>query len=228
MFIDKRLKVCIIEGKGRAIIACENIKKGTIIIKDKPYTLKNKNFKSDMFCILFKILNDDDEIIRKFLNLYPQTLDDYPMDREIKKRICCEFKYLKINDNEKYHFFTKNYTNNQIHLYCAKYICNCFEYNNAPAFLFTGTLLNHSCLPNVVFGEINGFIIFVAVRDIVKNEEIYDNYVDIKLPLNKRKKLLKTQYGFICVCQRCTSDGSKYDNIINNIITYKNNLFDLL
>jgi hypothetical protein len=221
MYLDSRLKICNIKGKGKGIITRDIIKKGEILIKDTPVTIKH-NFTSDMFCMLHNILMNQNDIIEKFMNLYPKSLQDYSMDPIIKKRILDEFKRLKTIDITIHRFFSKNYTMNQILLYCAKYICNAFEFNNAPAFLFTGTILNHSCLPNVIFGVKDGLIVFVAARDINKNEEILDNYINITLKTSERRAQLKQRYGFMCECTRCISN-CHID--VNEIELYRKKLF---
>lgn len=224
MYIDTRLKKCIIQGKGSAIVTRKNINKGEILIEDIPYVIKEKKFKSDMFCMLYEILNDHINIIQKFLNLYPKSLNDYLMDDSIKNNINSTFKSLKKIDITKYNFF-KKYTREQIYLYCAKYICNGFNYYNRSAFLFTGTLLNHSCIPNVIFGEKDGKMVFIAARDIQMNEEICDNYIDISLSHKKRKHILKYRYGFVCNCQRCKSNDSQYNDEVSEIKKYKDSIF---
>lgn len=229
MFIDPRLKKCNIKGKGTAFVTRNNIKKGEVLIEDVPYMIRTKNYPSDIFCMLHQILNDNEVFIEKFMNLYPKTLQEYSFDITIKRKIHDELKQLKKKDVSIYNFLIKRYTMEQIYLFCAKYICNGFDYNNTSSFLFVGTLLNHSCLPNVIFGEKDNKMVFVAARDILKNEEICDNYIDLTLSTNERKNLLNTRYGFVCTCQRCTTNCKPHyvlhDDAVDKIIRYKTDLF---
>jgi bacterioferritin-associated ferredoxin len=97
-------------------------------------------------------------------------------------------------------------------------MANAFELNGKPSLLFTGLLLNHSCLPNVIFGLKNKEMVFVAVKNINKGDEICDNYIDITLSKFDRMSQLREQYGFDCQCSRCIHhDEFVYDKIAFNI-----------
>ena len=48
-------------------------------------------------------------------------------------------------------YFSNNFSEEELSLLCAKYMCNAFQFGNlGPIILFNGTLLNRSCLPNVI------------------------------------------------------------------------------
>lgn len=220
MYIDKRLKKTLIPNKGIGIITTKNIDKGEIIIKDIPYTIKAKKFDSELFQLLYEILNDDDHI-DKFMNLCPRTLEGIVID---KNKIIKKLSLLKHNNEQIYEYFMKKYDFDSILLFSAKYMCNAFEFDNKPSFLFTGTLLNHSCLPNVIFGEKDNGIVFMASRNIRIGEEICDNYIDITLNKNDRRLQLKSQYGFICNCFRCQNDN---DNLNQNAIQIEHQRYNI-
>ncbi|KAL9649248.1 hypothetical protein ABK040_004269 [Willaertia magna] len=67
------------------------------------------------------------------------------------------------------------------------------------------TILNHSCVPNIVGG--------IAQRDIQKNEQLQHSYLPIndeelmKNPWARAQALI--QYGFVCDCELCNKDGTK-------------------
>lgn len=201
VYIDKRLKKTFISGKGYGFIAKEPIMAGEIVIKEKPYvTIEDDNVYSEVFQLLYLILSDS-VLKSQFQQLVPDNTDNIMIDQT---NIIKELKKVIAKNNTIYEFFAKNYTLDEIMLLCAKYMCNAFEFKNKPVILFTGTILNHSCLPNVIFGEKDNQMYFMAIRDIQKGEEICDSYIDITLPTNKRKKELKEQYGFNCHCERCS------------------------
>ena len=53
-----------------------------------------------------------------------------------------------------------------------------------------GTMLNHSCLPNVTFEELKktNMMIFETCQDIKAGDEICDNYIDITKSTKRAKK----------------------------------------
>lgn len=202
VYIDRRLKKTIIPNKGYGFIAKELIKAGEIIIKETPsITIQENEIYSDIFQLLYLILSDQ-QLKEKFKTLAPDTIDNISINEsnimnELKKKVSSK-------NNILYEFFAQNFSAKEIMIYCAKYMCNAFEFQNKPVILFTGTMMNHSCLPNVIFGEKDNQMCFMTVRDIDKGEEICGSYIDITLPTNKRKKHLKEQYGFDCSCKRCS------------------------
>lgn len=203
-----------ISGKGIGIIAIKEIKTGTELIVDDPITITAHKIYSDIFQLLYKMLTND-QLFNKFLKLVPKDLSYYKVDID---KINLELTKVKKNNKEMYQFFIKNYTFDDILLYCAKYMCNAFDYNNKPAFLFTGTLLNHSCFPNVIFGPKNNKMVFIAVRNISKGEEICDNYINITMNVKNRQKHLLEQYGFECKCNRCLEVNKNRISEFNKLV----------
>ncbi|CAE7243832.1 unnamed protein product, partial [Symbiodinium necroappetens] len=63
--------------------------------------------------------------------------------------------------------------------------------------------INHSCVPNCVEQIGEGCVRFFALRDIEPGEEITFAYLDLSLPLEDRKRLVKTSWDFSCDCARC-------------------------
>lgn len=200
VYIDRRLKKTKLPGKGFGFITKESIKAGEVLIKEAPsVTIEDQEIYSEIFQLLYLILSDN-QLKEKFKTLYPNTLENISIEQAT---IMNELKKVVFKNNTIYEFFAKNYSINEIMILCAKYMCNAFEFQDKPVILFTGTILNHSCLPNVIFGERDNQMYFIAIRDIEKGEEICDSYIDITLPSKKRKKELKDQYGFECQCERC-------------------------
>lgn len=216
-YISNKIKKVSIPNKGLGYVATSNIHKGEILIKDTPFTIPNNTIYSDIFQLIYEIVTDK-EVLPQFMKLQPKTLTHYNIDH---KKVLDELDKVKIYNQMMYKFLTENYNTQDILLLCAKYMCNAFNFNNKPALLLNATILNHSCIPNTIFGEINGQFIFKAIRNINKGEEIYDNYIDITLQKQNRQKHLFEQYGFVCSCIRCceTNDkqNKKYDEIVIGI-----------
>lgn len=68
--------------------------------------------------------------------------------------------------------------------------------------------LNHSCEPNVTLlkeegpEERDGRVVARLTRDVAAGEELCNAYVDISLPVRRRRRELR-EYGFECDCPRC-------------------------
>lgn len=192
--------------KGYGMIANRDIAKDEIVFIDDVITLdKDTVIYSDMFQLLYKILQDK-KLTKKFMRLCPKTTDD--ITKRIKTEVFDELNRIKQIDRTMHSFFVSNYTEDDILLYCLKYVRNAFNFRDKPSILFIGRMLNHSCNPNTVFkpydnDHYGNKMVFICCRNIKKGEEITDSYVDIKYDINKRKKRLKEQYGFDCECDRC-------------------------
>lgn len=210
MFKHKNIKKQLIENKGYGIVALDNISKNTIIIKDIPaFSIPSNDIvHCDIFQLLYNIFTSNKENINQFNNLQPINLDNFVFDKDI---IIKKLKELKSNSktNYLYNYFTNNFNQEELLLICAKYMCNAFEFNNRPVILLHGTILNHSCLPNVIFGKKKNMIYFMTIKDISKGEEICDNYINILLNKKQRQEELKKQYGFTCTCQRCSATNKQ-------------------
>ena len=225
-YIDLRIAKTYIPGKGMGFIATENISNDTIIIKEKPLTnIKDNIVYSDIFQLLYEILKNK-QLSIKFNKLQPKSLQDYSFNKGKKERILSELKSLETHNSEIYSFLIENFNQEEILLYCAKYICNAFQFDNKPVILFNGTIFNHSCLPNVIFGQNGSQMYFMTCRNILKGEEICDNYIDIISNKKERQLQLKEQYGFVCQCERCNDKNSKkYDNKVLMIEMRRKKLF---
>ena len=198
-YLSNKLKKTYISGKGYGFIANSNINSGEILIEDVPFTITSNKIYSDIFQLLYEVFKNK-LMLLQFMKLCPKLLENHA---ENKEKILQELLKVKNHNIEIYDFFVNNYTTNEIMLFCTKYMRNAFSFKDKPSFLFIGTILNHSCLPNTIFGEVDGKMVFKAITNIKKGEEIYDNYIDITLHKNERQKYLLEQYGFSCNCDRC-------------------------
>lgn len=194
-YVDNRIKRVQISNKGFGMIAFKKIPKNTIIIKETPAFCLDSSEKiySDIFQLLYKIFTADIRKIRRFLNFQPKTTKNFQHHHiAIGKELD---KLKNTNYHHIYTFFRENYSDDEILLFCAKYMCNAFE---PSTILFLGAQLNHSCSPNVIFYWNKKQMYFKTIHDIEAGEEICDNYVDITQNYQTRHKRLKDQYGFIC------------------------------
>ena len=68
--------------------------------------------------------------------------------------------------------------------------------------------LNHSCSPNAQQSHVpeTGEEVLYASRDIAKDEELNDCYIDLRQKKSDRQRLLLQDYGFTCQCSACSLD----------------------
>lgn len=226
--MDSSIEKVIIPGKGYGLVAKENIKSGTVIIREKPAFIipKDEYIFSEMFQLLYHVLTSDDEDkINQFYNLAPKEIFN---PKFAKKKIRKELKNIKKIKGAYpkiiYNYFC-NYDENELILLFHKYMCNAFKFGNrGPSLLFNGTMLNHSCVPNIIYGIKDNKMHFTTVRDIEKGEELTDSYINIKIHYKKREKRLKKQYGFECKCERCLGDENYFTEQCKNIQEMKNKI----
>lgn len=81
-------------------------------------------------------------------------------------------------------------------------------------------LINHSCIPNV-FIQYNGLQGNLrSIQTIQPNTELCFTYIDLMYNTEDRQYKLKSQYNFICKCQRCeyanTQDGRIIEYKLSN------------
>ena len=215
---NKYLKKIYTKDKGYGFIAKINIPKNTIILCEKPkFYLQKESTYFNIFVLLYSLLSsNDNESIKNFTNMLPKNLDNF---QTVISIVSEEFTNLNKN-SEIYKFLVTNFTSTEICLYVCKFMCNAFTFGNTGcALLFNGNILNHSCLPNVVFGLKDNFIQFITTQVVKKNDEIYDSYIDITLSKKDRQSHLLKQYGFLCKCNRCDEKDNSIIKTMDNTAT---------
>jgi SET domain-containing protein len=151
-----------------------------------------------------RALMSDDATRSEFLRFVPHTLDPNLMSRAELERL------LESGDTNKANEFMRQLDPTFARLLCGKYMRNAFHVHkdNRPCacVLTKGNIFNHSCDPNVQFSFdfSENMMVFKAIKNIKKGEECFDNYVDPKLPIKKRRSALLQRYGFLCECTKCS------------------------
>lgn len=219
-FIHPDIQKQSIKDKGTGFIAKRSIPARTVIIRELPAFKipDDEKIVCDMLQLLYYIFTcPDRDKWKAFKKLHPESLDSYKIDwGEIHPRLD---KLAKVYPEKAR--YLKNLDRDKLRLACAKYCCNAFNFNGGkPAIFFEGTRLNHSCLPNVVFGKVGDYMVFETVRNIKQGEELCDNYIPILRCRSDRIRKLKSQYGFLCNCVRCSGkrdrdfgEARRIDNI---------------
>lgn len=236
-FVSKSIRKKYYYEKGFGFEAIEDIPKNTIIIKEaSEVNLFDMNIKNnsiyEMFYIIYRCINHTNENIKKdFLKLAPNHIGNEKFIIQYKDL----YKCINGLPNDKIRTFFKSLNKDELFLYCLKYTRNVFGYwtyynysksKRTPVVLFNGAILNHSCIPNIVFTGKENRMYFITTRDIKAGEEISDSYIDLTLDKYERQKRLLTQYGFLCKCDRCKANDRSHDIVINEIEKFKKKLIE--
>ncbi len=72
--------------------------------------------------------------------------------------------------------------------------------------------VNHSCEPNVMVTFDGPRCSFRSNRAIVKDEELFINYVDPNDPYLRRQKILAERYFFTCKCTKCQKGPMQWED----------------
>ncbi|CAN6476212.1 unnamed protein product [Victoria cruziana] len=73
------------------------------------------------------------------------------------------------------------------------------------------SIINHSCLPNCVLLFEGKLAVVRAVEPITRGSEVVISYIETAASTTTRRKALKDQYIFNCMCIRCMKVGQKDD-----------------
>lgn len=68
------------------------------------------------------------------------------------------------------------------------------------------SLFNHTCSPNLYKTREGRNYRFNALHDIKKGTELNITYIDLAKNTNQRRHELSDNYGFMCICKRCTEE----------------------
>ncbi|CRK88878.1 CLUMA_CG002591, isoform A [Clunio marinus] len=71
-----------------------------------------------------------------------------------------------------------------------------------------GSLMNHSCIPNIDRVFVDNKFVFYVRQHIEKGKQLFVCYgtLFIDAPQEDRQELLLSEYGFLCSCDACTFD----------------------
>ncbi len=177
---------------GTGTFATIDIPVNTIILKEKPYCL-NKNVPLDEFYI-YKLINQflsDKQYIKPFLSLVPLNINS--------KYLVSSYEDLKHG----HQIYLPQLTKAEMILYYMKLKRNMFKFHNSPGICFIATRMNHSCDPNITYTTVGNHLQFKTLKPIHKNDELYDSYIDYRLPKKERQEILLNRYGFHCKCTKC-------------------------
>ncbi|KAH7870315.1 uncharacterized protein C8R40DRAFT_651344 [Lentinula edodes] len=175
-----------IPGKGKGIIAVRNIKRGEVVLRERP-----------LFVLPSEITTSPTALITRHLSLltpyehaqfYNLSYVNFPPDLDPEN----DFAELALA------IFQTNAVSTGV---------------NSVGIFPRMARLNHGCSSafNVVYTwrEKEGMLMVHAIRDIQKGEELLTTYTDTKRPRDQRRAYLLHQYSFHCSCDVCSLPDEK-------------------
>jgi len=187
-FVSPKIKICEINGKGKGIIALENILRGTLLMCESPaISLRltpsgTRIYEAD----ILSIMTSDDKlsVLLSFPEL-PLPLDSQPPDPRLAPVFGRFPHFLPMGDSARGLFPT---------------ICRA----------------NHACIPNAMYSwqEDKSAEVLYAMADICEGNEVEVSYKQLyEFTLtdfhagSKYSSKLETAYGFTCVCKLCSKSS---------------------
>ena len=181
---------------GVGTFATADIPVDTIVLKETPYTLSDDG-DYYIFKLIKKFLSDK-ENLPHFLSLVPTKINC-----KNKNSYCIPYKDIEYGHKE----FLPQLSRSEMVLYYMKLKRNMFRFYNNPGICFIATRMNHSCNPNITYSVKGKGLVFKTLKPILKNEELFDSYIDYNLPKKERQDLLLKRYGFHCKCTKCMNEN---------------------
>eukprot|EP01059_Diplonema_ambulator_P002942 TRINITY_DN12583_c0_g1_i1.p1 TRINITY_DN12583_c0_g1~~TRINITY_DN12583_c0_g1_i1.p1 ORF type:complete len:378 (+),score=51.25 TRINITY_DN12583_c0_g1_i1:109-1242(+) len=203
-FFSSKYEVKELEGKGKGLVAVEDIEKGELVIRETALELVQGGWETDKLLVLNHLLENvhlrimkDEAVKRELEGFYPSREQS---EKEFDRR------ELTPDDREKYPEVLIDELN---HLYNI-ITCNTFRVEDVTgsnevsfAIFLKTSRINHSCDPNCLYYFKDGVIYIRTIKNIPKNTEITIAYCNEYLTRTERRTHLLKNYHFNCDCNRC-------------------------
>ena len=190
-FVQNLFTVRDSEGKGKCCFADRDIKKGELVLRERPIAIAPRSGQTL-------------EVAERAFSELGQEEQDAVMS---------------LHDNDTSSGSTK--TMSGIFKTNAMEIGGRGGNVNHAALFLTGSRLNHSCRPNIshAFHESVGEIFMWAIADIKQGEELCITYLDSRKmdTWETRRRVLEKDYGFICACEVCADKSGHWDVLFAQI-----------
>ncbi|TEY65567.1 hypothetical protein BOTCAL_0138g00090 [Botryotinia calthae] len=175
-FSNSMFEIKASPGKGLGVFAAQDIKKDTEILREAPLMKCGINWLLKE--AFFMSLSEEKK--NAFRSLHSHC--------SCNEKPCRETTLMKIYDVNSFDIVNdKAERTNYIYHFASR--------------------INHECLPNMARGNTkNGELVFSAVRNIKRGEELTTFY---QTPLGTtlaRRKILLSKYGFTCTCKACMNN----------------------
>ena len=231
-FVHPSLKVTLIEGKGRGLVAKDEIRLGELLMRISPLAwLKSESSTSD---------EENDQgpdplgLVPLLMNGSPKTLSWlHALDSKGQKEQADALfggtdqalpSPPSISSSTAESIVLGNAFGDRF----QDPVHTRLSASHSPLAPFVGlwphfSLINHSCTPNVVhYATSDGTLIVRASSDLRQGEEVTISYLGEEdfSPVAMRQDVLSRRFGFLCDCPRCKLEHSlppSLTNLLHNI-----------
>jgi len=204
--MDTIYKIEHIEGKNLGCVALIEIKKGTLILQEKPQVIENGS-KPSLIYLLNSYNQMNDATQKEFLKLYNRFKDLNEMNEEDKENVKQEMEWLQQNLNFDHKVLQR------IQDIYGIYATNTFEQGVG----IQASRFNHSCRSNAeeFWNEKYGATEIRSVSKINAGEEITINYRTSEISMKcykTRQSFLFSNWGFQCKCDLCEEEKANCED----------------
>jgi hypothetical protein len=177
----KDVKIEVVPGKGRGVIALRDFEVGELILNEQP---------------LIKLPLVNSQSMAPVVKLFAE-----PQYSAMAADLSYSPNYARIKSE------VPGLTDEQYSIMCAKISANSFGTAEYLALYYQCSLFNHNCAPNACqYHEESLEAKIYLIEPVRKGDEICISYRGdlLSLPTDRRKEWLRTAHGFDCDCTRCT------------------------
>ncbi|KAG5676952.1 hypothetical protein PVAND_006745 [Polypedilum vanderplanki] len=169
--------------------------------------------KKTIFDFNFSCIKNSDTI-DKNLTLAIHSLQKNPLPKELEPLMKEHCKLMtSITKNQKHKKFLDNFMRQQMKVIITNSFGLTENENEIGSGIFPfASYFNHSCAPNVGKITVNGHLVFIVLRPIEKNQQLFVCYRQnfFHCDLQERQDEILKSYGFVCTCEACEKN---YPNI---------------
>ncbi|KAI0821910.1 hypothetical protein BC628DRAFT_787643 [Trametes gibbosa] len=180
--MEKPYTLKAIRGKGQGLVASRAITRGELVLAEAPLIVQGRSFTNDTILLALSTLTEAQQ--REYFSLANAHKGVHPPPLGV--------------------FKTNAFP-------CGDHSLSTDTVAGSGAVFLLGSRFNSSCTPNVnnYWNSEREQITFWAVRDIAEGEELLISYAEQFVGRDKRRELLKTRFGFECVCVACGATGEE-------------------
>jgi len=197
--------------KGFGMLAARDIKRGELIVSEKPIL---DSFISSGTAELTK---DEEKLLQHSLKCSSQMQGIRIADaltRRMAQEIKSSFKRLSQEDQERIMELSDSFVGRICEEKSALGVLTTNSVSRGSnssdrVLCLTFSRFNHSCCPNLGHVWVEPYERMYANRDIKKGEELTTAYVNPAQNRTTRQKILLDGYGFRCVCEACALTGKE-------------------
>ena len=186
---------------------------GTVEIQGEPGFPRAVIFDNEHMKLLFEFLNSEIEVQQEVLamqdSMHPSSETMQSTNKVAEWLISQDLPWLEGLDTSS--------LSRLLRLFCVN-SHPCKAAGSTSGLLKWGTMINHSCIPNVVYSSVEADGIFEghfrACRPIKAGDVLGVSYMKLQVtlaPLVLRRRMLWYLKGFVCECDRCRYEATNGD-----------------